>query len=121
MTLVPNVSEVNFGLVPVNNPATQQFTVTNTGGEPLTSILPSLLAQLLQHQHPAATNSLGAGQSTNFTVRYLPTAEGGPYPGTLTISDNRTIRTITLTAQLMLRPLYPLPKHGNQDRETGKS
>ncbi|GAB1366915.1 hypothetical protein MASR1M36_17860 [Candidatus Cloacimonadaceae bacterium] len=98
MTLVPNVSEVNFGLVPVNNPATQQFTVTNTGGGTL-NFNPSITAGSAYYSIsiPPATNSLGAGQSTNFTVRYLPTAEGGPYPGTLTISDNRTIRTITLT------------------------
>lgn len=98
MSLLPNVTEVNFGLIPVNNTATQQFTVTNIGGGTLT-FNPSITAGSAYYSIsvPPGSTSLTAGQFTTFTVQYLPTAEGGPFTGTLTISDNRTVTTISLS------------------------
>ena len=96
-TLSPNVASWDFGQNMVNTAATKQFTITNTGGGTLN--IGSVIASGAYYSISVAPADveLTAGESTNFTVKYLPTMAGAAHTGTLTITDSRAVTTVALT------------------------
>jgi len=110
-TISPNVTDWNFGGILINTPATKQFTITNNGGGTL--VINSVVASGAYYsisQQPTNTN-LTAGQSTNFTVQFLPTVAGGPYTGSVTItygSGARSTYVINLSGSAYAPATLPL-------------
>ncbi|MGC9362201.1 MAG: choice-of-anchor J domain-containing protein, partial [Candidatus Syntrophosphaera sp.] len=96
-SLTPDVTTWDFGQVVINMPATQEFTITNIGGGTLSLTSVATTGDYYSISVPPTDMDLAAGESTSFTVQFLPTVEGGPYTGTLDITDNRLVTTVTLT------------------------
>ncbi|MCB5271469.1 MAG: choice-of-anchor J domain-containing protein, partial [Candidatus Cloacimonetes bacterium] len=94
--LSPNVSSWNFGSTMINTAATKQFTITNTGGGTIN--LSSVVCSSTYYSISVAPTDLAltAGESTNFTVQYLPTAAGTNHPGTLAINASTGGQTMNL-------------------------
>jgi hypothetical protein len=64
---------------------------------------------------------LTAGESTNFTVKYLPTMAGAAQTGTLTITDSRAVTTVALTGSCFNPTISTFPfvegfETGNTDQ-----
>ncbi len=121
LSLTPNVTSWDFGQRLINSPGTKQFTITNTGGGTLT--LTNVVAAGSYYSISSAPTDmeLSAGESTNFTVQYLPTVVGGPHTGTVTITDTRTTNTvIDLTGSSVDPTIYTasLPSTQNFDAVT---
>lgn len=91
-------SSKDFGTVLLGANATQQFTVSNTGGGTLSisniSIQGSNNYSILNA--PTLPLSLGSGISATFDVRFAPTSEG-QLNASLILVDNRATHTVTLT------------------------
>jgi hypothetical protein len=90
-------TEWAFGEVLVNGTASKLFTIGNNGGgfiDVESVVVDGDFFSLSQAFSPV---SLGAGQSSTFTVVYNPTA-GGLHSGTVTISDGRDTYVIELSA-----------------------
>lgn len=122
LTVSPNVTSWDFGQTQLNSAATKQFTITNTGGGTLT--LTNVVAQGSYYSISAAPTdmALAAGESTTFTVQYLPTTTVGiPHTGTVTITDTRETNTvINLTGSCVDPTIYAssLPSTQNFDAVT---
>lgn len=90
-------TEWAFGEVLVNGTASKLFTMGNNGGgfiDVESVVVDGNFFSLSQAFSPV---SLGAGQTSTFTVVYNPTA-GGLHNGTVTISDGRDTYVIELSA-----------------------
>ena len=76
----------DFGTVIINGVATKVFILSNTGGGTVTinSVTPNGLYFDVTVQ--PTDLSLGAGESTPFTVSFSPLADGGPFVGTVTVN-----------------------------------
>ena len=87
-SLSPNITSWDFGQTIINTNATKQFTITNTGGGTMT--LSSVVASGTYYSISEAPTdmNLTAGESTTFTVQYLPTMAGDPHTATVTIAHN---------------------------------
>lgn len=100
----------DFGQQIINTTATKQFTVSNIGGGTLT--LTNVVASGSYYSISVAPvdMELTTGESTTFTVQYLPTAAGNPQTGTVTITDTRTTNTeINLTGSCVDPTITELP------------
>lgn len=71
-----NPEEHDFGTVIINTPASQIFTITNTGGATLDVNSISVTGNFFDLVVDPTPVGLGPGVSANFTVEYLPEAEG---------------------------------------------
>ncbi|MDD2228440.1 MAG: choice-of-anchor J domain-containing protein [Candidatus Cloacimonetes bacterium] len=96
-TLTPNLSSWDFASTLINTAATKQFTITNAGGGTLN--LSSVVASGTYYSISVAPDdmALTAGESTTFTVQYLPTVVTpveSPYAGSVTITDDLTPTTV---------------------------
>lgn len=123
LTLSPDLAVWDFGHNAINTAATKQFTITNTGVGTL--ILSSIVASGAYYSISVAPADLelSIGESTSFTVQYLPTAVGTDHTGVLTISDNRAIRTIDLIGSCSNPTIASFPcvegfETGNTDQST---
>jgi hypothetical protein len=107
-----NPSSKDFGTVLINSANTQQFTISNAGGGPLTissiSVAGSPFYTLAEL--PALPATINFGQSLEFTLNYNPTAVGA-HTGTITIVDNmaRQTHTVSLTANCIDTTINTLP------------
>ncbi|MDD3236161.1 MAG: choice-of-anchor D domain-containing protein, partial [Candidatus Cloacimonetes bacterium] len=120
-TLTPSVSSWDFGPTMINSAATKVFTITNSGGGTLN--LSSVVASGTYYSISVAPtdNALTAGESTNFTVQYLPTSVvGNPHAGSVTINDDRAATPITLSGSCVDPTIYAasLPSTQNFDAVT---
>ncbi len=95
--LTPDVTDWNFGMAAVNYAKTKVFTISNTGGAPLTLTNVSTTGSYYSISAAPGLMTIPAGSSTTFTVQFLPTVVGGPFTGTLDIVFNRETRTINLS------------------------
>jgi len=95
----------DFGQVELNVPATKIFTITNTGGGTLdlTSVDVTAGNAYYTISVAPADLSLGAGESTPFTVRYLPTTAEA-HEGTVTIVHSLGTTTVDLDGLGYTRP-----------------
>jgi hypothetical protein len=97
----PNISVTptswDFGQVLINTTKTKDFTISNTGGGTLnvsSIVIAGNYYTLITNPAPVG---LASGQSATFTVQYAPTALG-TQNGTVTITDNRGVTTVNLSA-----------------------
>jgi hypothetical protein len=95
--LVGTPSSVNFGSVPIGSKNTQTVQLKNTGAVALTISSDSLSGTGFSVQElatsPAVT--LGAGQTTSFTMAFAPTSSGST-TGSLTIKSTAANSTLTI-------------------------
>jgi len=101
-TITPPELTWDFGTGVVNTPITKQYTIQNTGAGTGALTINSVIASGTYYSIsvPPSDTELLAGESTTFTVQYLPTATGGPHTGTVTVSytiGTRTDHVISLT------------------------
>jgi hypothetical protein len=99
-TVTPPELTFDFGSCIINTTHTKQYTIANTGGGTIT--INSVIASGTYYSIsiPPSDLSLTIGESTNFTVQYLPTAVGPSYPGSVTINYTGSTRpdyTITFS------------------------
>ena len=86
-TAVADGGTVSFGTTTVGTPINRTVTITNTGGGSLTvNSIASVPAGYTLVSN-ITSNSLGAGQSTSFTVR-LTAAAAGNFSGTISIGNS---------------------------------
>ncbi len=92
----------DFGMIPIGNPQTQAFTVTNNGGEDATNISEVGLAPPFQYTgglYPGLTgdcgSSLAAGATCQLVLEFAPVAEG-PFNDLIEIQydDGVNIQTV---------------------------
>jgi hypothetical protein len=114
-SLSPDVTSWDFGMVPVNTATTQEFTVSNIGGGTLTLSSVATTGDYYSISVPPPVMVLGAGESTSFTVQYLPLMTGGPHTGQLVITDDRATTTVDLTGTAYEPATLPL----TEDFESG--
>ena len=116
-----NPTAKDFGTVLLNSDNTQQFTISNAGGGPLTISSISLagsqyyaLAGL-----PALPATIDFGETVTFSVNYAPTAAGA-HTGTITIVDNmaRQTHTVALNGNCIDTQINTLPYAQNFDAVT---
>ncbi|MDD2332714.1 MAG: hypothetical protein PHI68_08715, partial [Candidatus Cloacimonetes bacterium] len=112
----------DYGINLIETTHNQTFTITNAGGGTLTvsdiSIAGSPFYTL--QNLPTLPVNLGTGQTANFVVRYLPTAEG-TQTATITLTSNmapRTTHTVQLTGQCIDTNINTLPYVQNFDAVT---
>jgi hypothetical protein len=74
LTLIP--TSINFGNVPVGQTPTQSVKLTNSGNATLTVSQATITGSEFSMTGLTLPLSLGAGQSTYFTVQFSPTAAG---------------------------------------------
>ncbi|HOY84695.1 MAG TPA: choice-of-anchor D domain-containing protein, partial [Candidatus Syntrophosphaera sp.] len=91
----------DFGTVEVDATASQDFTITNTGGGSLgiTAITISGSPMLTLANLPTLPASLASAQSIGFSVNYAPTM-AGTHTATVSVTDdlgNRVVHTVNLT------------------------
>jgi len=110
----------DFGTVFMNESASKQFTITNSGGGSLAIQTITVSGDHYSITANPAPVSLGMGISTNFTVQYAPTAEGNPHLGTVTITDGRAVTQVDLTGICVDPTIYAadLPYQENFDSVT---
>jgi len=89
-------------IIAVTSPA-QAVTLTNSGGNPLTSIAVSVTAPFQQSNN--CTTQLAAGAACSISVTYLPTAAGAQ-TGTLTVADILKTQTVPLSGTGLLPPAF---------------
>ncbi len=110
----------DFGQNFLNIAATKQFTISNIGGGTLN--LSSVVASGSYYSITVAPTdmALTTGESTTFTVQYLPTAVGASHTGTVTITDGRAVTTINLSGSCVDPTIYhaDLPHVENFDAVT---
>ncbi|MDZ4120791.1 MAG: choice-of-anchor D domain-containing protein, partial [Candidatus Cloacimonadaceae bacterium] len=87
----------DYGFRVINTVSSKDFVITNIGVGSLDISSISVTGAYYSIITNPAPVSLTYGQSAQFTVQYLPTAVG-THAGTVTISDNRAITEIPLTA-----------------------
>lgn len=118
--LVVSPTSWDFGQNFLNIPATKQFTISNIGGGTLN--LSSVVASGSYYSITVAPTdmALTTGESTTFTVQYLPTAVGASHTGTVTITDGRAVTTINLSGSCVDPTIYhaDLPHVENFDTVT---
>ncbi|HPS61376.1 MAG TPA: choice-of-anchor J domain-containing protein [Candidatus Cloacimonas sp.] len=98
----------DFGQTIINTTKTKDFTISNTGGGTLSVssiVIEGDYYTLLTNPAPAG---LTAGQTATFTVQYAPTAVG-TQNGTVTITDNRGVTTVNLSAICYDPTIYTFP------------
>ena len=86
----------DFGPQPVNSTVTKQFTVANTGAGTLSLSSVNVTGNYFTMSVAPAVMSLGAGESTTFTVQYAPTA-AGTHSGNIAITDTRAVTNVPLS------------------------
>ena len=118
--LTVNPTSWDFGQNFLNIAATKQFTISNIGGGTLN--LSSVVASGSYYSITVAPTdmALTTGESTTFTVQYLPTAVGASHTGTITITDGRAVTTINLSGSCVDPTIYhaDLPHVENFDAVT---
>ncbi|MDZ4181878.1 MAG: choice-of-anchor D domain-containing protein, partial [Candidatus Cloacimonadaceae bacterium] len=114
----------NFGQVLINQASSQAFQVSNTGGGTLNisaiSISGSPYFSLLGL--PTLPVALNSGQTTSFSVQYLPTA-AGQHTATLSITDDlaRLVHTVALSGTGFDSTINTVPYTQNFDGVTAPS
>ncbi|MBM4399336.1 MAG: choice-of-anchor D domain-containing protein, partial [Candidatus Cloacimonetes bacterium] len=108
----------NFGQRIINTTNNTSFNVMNVGGGTTPLVINSITISgspffTLQNL-PTLPASLNSGQSTNFTVRYQPTAAGN-HTATVTVTDNltRTAHPVVITASCIDPQIYTSPYFQN--------
>lgn len=108
----------NFGQLIINDSATQEFTVFNSGGGILniSSIELSGSPYFEIQSLPALPIALASGQSTTFMAQYLPTA-AGTHTATINITDDLTRLThpVNLSGSCVDPTITSLPYTQNFD------
>ncbi|CAO80453.1 choice-of-anchor J domain-containing protein [Candidatus Cloacimonas acidaminovorans] len=92
-----NPTSWDFGQTIINTTKTKDFTISNTGTGTLnvsSIVIAGDYYTLLTNPAPVG---LTTGQTATFTVQYAPTA-AGTHNGTVTITDNRGVTTVNLSA-----------------------
>lgn len=111
----------NFGQVIINNSASQSFTVYNSGGGVLniSSIEISGSPFFSVQNPPALPIALGSGQSTTFSVQYLP-SQASAHSGSVNITDDltRITHTVSLHGTCVDPTILSLPHTQNFDSVT---
>lgn len=101
---VLNPTSLTFPATGVGQLSTAQtVTITNFGGEPLTSIFITASAQF--HETNTCTTQLSAGAVCTISVEFAPT-QTGAVSGTLTISDSLHTQTVTLSGTGLAPPSF---------------
>jgi len=95
-TFVVNPTTKDFGAVQINTTQNQVFTISNTAGGTINLANVEINDPFYSITVAPTDMSLTAGESTNFTLQYAPTVEGGPFEGTVTISYSMTSGKATL-------------------------
>ncbi len=85
-TLELDTTPLDFGTVIVGQHLEQLVSLTNTGSEPLELFAIEVAGDGFDKAAPAPAMLLGAGMSTEFNVRFAPTADG-VHTGELTIES----------------------------------
>jgi len=109
----------DFGSVIVNTSNTKQFTIQNTGGGTLSisGITPASSGYFSLTGLPSFPVNLTSGQSTTFSVQYLPTA-AGTHTATFTIADNRGTTPVVVNGVCVDPRITSLPHIQNFDTVT---
>jgi Peptidase family C25/Propeptide_C25/Peptidase family C25, C terminal ig-like domain/HYDIN/CFA65/VesB-like, Ig-like domain/FlgD Ig-like domain len=97
-----NVTELEFGTIPVGETIVSQFTISNTGDAPLAGIISAPDCFTIDESNQASFN-IAAGGEMEIEVEFAPT-EAIEYDEILTITSNS-----------MLNPSVELPIHGIGD------
>lgn len=119
-TINPSATTKDFGTVIINTAATQQYTISNTGAGTLTISNPIVASGDYYSISVQPTDwELTAGESTTFTVQYLPTtAAGNPHTGSVTVTYSRTDHVINLTGSCVDPTITTFPYTENFDGVT---
>jgi len=95
-TLGANPTTLSFGSVPVGSNQSLSETVTNTGGSSATINQATISGTGFSLSGISTPLTLGAGQSTTFTVKFAPSSAGSA-SGTVTITSTASNPTLTIT------------------------
>ncbi len=116
-----NPSAKDFGTVLINGTYSQEFTISNGGGGPLTVSAIGVAGSpfFTLAGVPALPATINFGQTLTFTLNYAPTAAGA-HEGTITILDNmsRLTHTVALDANCIDTQITTLPYMQNFDAVT---
>jgi len=111
----------NFGQVLLNQARSQVFQVSNAGGGTLniSSISVSGSPYFILTGLPTLPVALNSGQTTTFSVQYLPGAEGA-HTGTISITDDlaRLVHTVALSGTGFDPTMGVIPYNQNFDTVT---
>jgi hypothetical protein len=112
-------SAADLGNVLLDTTVDRTFTIRNVGGGNLgiNSIEISGDAFYTIQDLPTLPASLESAQTLTFTVRYAPTA-AGVHNATITVNDNRSVHTATITANCIDTNITTLPYTQNFDDVT---
>jgi len=108
-----------FGTVIINTTNTKQFTIQNTGAGTLSisSIAPASSGYFTLTGLPTFPVNLTTGQTTTFSVQYLPTAAGA-HSAAFNINDNRGTTPVNVTGICVDPRITSLPHAQNFDDVT---
>ncbi|MFB3844480.1 MAG: choice-of-anchor D domain-containing protein [Candidatus Cloacimonadaceae bacterium] len=108
-TISPSATTKDFGSVIINTPATQKYTISNTGAGTLTISSIEVTGTYYSKSIDITDNALTAGESTDFTVQFLPTVAGGPFTGSVAITydSSKDVYNISLTGTCYDPTVYP--------------
>ena len=118
--IMVNPDAWDFQTVVINTPVTKQFTISNTGAGTLSISNITIAGDTyfqLQNLPPEFPVNLTTGQTTNFTVQYLPTA-AGTHTATVSIHDNRAITPVVVDGVCVDPRITSLPHTQNFDGVT---
>ena len=109
----------DLGTVLIDTTVNRTFTVSNVGGGTLgiNTIEISGDNYFALQDLPTLPASLTMGQSLSFTVSYSPTS-AGIHSATITVNDNRSVHTATITANCIDTTISSLPYFQNFDDVT---
>lgn len=100
----------DFGTVVIDTPHSREITIQNNGGGTLTinSITPTTDGFFSLTNLPTFPVNLTSGQTTTFSVNYLPTAAGA-HTATFNINDNRAIFPLVVNGTCVDPRITALP------------
>ncbi len=119
-TISPSSTTKDFGSVMINTPATQKYTISNTGAGTLAISSVEVTGTYYSKSIDITDNALTAGESTDFTVQFLPTVAGGPYTGSVAITygSSKDVYNISLTGTCYDPTITTFPYTENFDGVT---
>lgn len=116
---IVNPASHNYGTVLMNSSTDKAFSIMNAGGGTLnvSTITISGSPFFTLQSLPTLPANLATGQTAPFTVRYNPTSAGA-HTATVTITDNRMVHTVQISATSIDANIYTLPYAQNFDELT---
>ena len=124
LSLDPDVASWSFGETAINTVATKLFTITNSGGGTLNLNTVVVSGGYCRIGAAPDDTQLTPGESTTFTVEYLPFAVAPSHNAVLTINSNVAVRTVALSGScydplsVITTPFFEGFETGNYDQAT---